>query len=91
MSAKSSGKVTGFQFSPWNLLLLVPLLILVTPLFDFDKPRLFGMPFFYWFQLAFVAVGVLCVGIVYVMTKNVGTNAGPDELPVEKLDERNAQ
>jgi Protein of unknown function (DUF3311) len=90
-SAKSSRKVTGFQFSPWNFLLVVPLLILVTPLFNFDKPRLFGMPFFYWFQLAFVAVGVICVGIVYVMTKKVGINPGPDRLPVDDLDERNAR
>jgi hypothetical protein len=81
--------VTGFQFSPWNLLLVVPLLILVTPLFDFDKPRLFGMPFFYWFQLVFVIVGVLCVGVVYVMTKKVGVNPGPDKLTVDDLDERN--
>jgi hypothetical protein len=84
---RSSGKVTGFYFSPWNLLLLVPLLILVTPLFNFDKPRLFGMPFFYWFQLAFVVVGVACVGIVYFMTRNVGTANGPDRLSVDDLDE----
>jgi hypothetical protein len=86
-SQKSSGKVTGFHFSPWNLLLLVPLLILVTPLYNFDRPRLLGMPFFYWFQLAFVAVGVVCVGIVYVTTRKVGTNAGPDRLSIEDLDE----
>jgi hypothetical protein len=86
-----SGKVTGFHFSPWNLLLLVPLLILVTPLFNFDKPRLFGMPFFYWFQLAFVVVGVVCVGIVYAMTRNVGVTSGPDRLSVDDLDEGKAK
>jgi uncharacterized membrane protein len=88
---RSSGKVTGFQFSPWNLLLVVPLLILVTPLFNFDKPRLFGMPFFYWFQLAFVVVGVVCVGVVYAMTRKVGVAAGPDRLSVDDLDEGNAK
>ncbi|WP_020669184.1 DUF3311 domain-containing protein [Amycolatopsis nigrescens] len=87
MAGKHSGKVTGFQFSPWNLLLIIPLLILVTPLFNFHEPRLFGMPFFYWSQLAFVVVGVICVGLVYALTRRVGTNPEPDRLPVDELDE----
>ncbi|MEC3981894.1 DUF3311 domain-containing protein [Amycolatopsis sp. H20-H5] len=86
-SAKSSGKVKGLQFSPWNLLLIIPLGILITPLFNFDAPRLFGMPFFYWFQLSFVLVGVACVGIVYAMTRNVGKNHQPGKLTVDDLDE----
>lgn len=86
-SGKSDGKVKGFQFSPWNLLLIIPLLVLITLLFNSDSPRLFGMPFFYWFQFAFVPVGVLCTWIVYVMTKDEPTSEGPDRLSVEKLDE----
>ena len=54
----------------WNLLLLLPLLMLLTPWFNHDKPRLFGMPFFYWYQMAFVFVGVACVAIVYAATKS---------------------
>ena len=54
----------------WNLLLLVPLLMLITPVFNQDSPRLFGMPFFYWYQFAWVPVGVICVGLVYVKTKD---------------------
>lgn len=60
------------RFSPWNLLLLVPLLMLITALYNKDAPRLFGMPFFYWFQFVFVFIGVACVWIVYVMTKHNG-------------------
>lgn len=86
-SAKSGGKVKGLQVSPWNLLLIIPLAILVTPLFNSDGPRLFGMPFFYWFQLAFVVVGVVCVGIVYAMTRNVGKNIQPGKLSADDLDE----
>lgn len=48
----------------WNLLLLLPLLMLVTPLWNFDEPRLFGLPMFYWSQFLFVPLGVICVGIV---------------------------
>ncbi|HWD04582.1 MAG TPA: DUF3311 domain-containing protein [Amycolatopsis sp.] len=86
-TSKQDGKVRGFQFSPWNLLLIVPLLILVTPLFNFDGPRLIGMPFFYWFQLVFVVAGVACTGIVYFATRTKPTSDEPDRLSVDDLDE----
>ena len=44
--------------------------MLITAFYNFDEPRLLGMPMFYWYQFAFVAVGVACVGIVYATTKN---------------------
>ena len=69
-TAKHDGKVRGIQFSPWNLLLIVPLLVLVTPLFNVDGPRLFGMPFFYWFQLLWVIVSAVFTAIVYFATSD---------------------
>jgi Protein of unknown function (DUF3311) len=60
------------RWNPWNLLLLVPLLMLITSWFNFDQPRLFGMPFFYWYQFAFVPVGVVCVGVVYLKSRGEG-------------------
>ncbi|GII78844.1 hypothetical protein Sru01_38260 [Sphaerisporangium rufum] len=52
--------------NPWNWLLLVPIVIpLITALYNADQPRLLGFPLFYWLQLAFVAVGVVCTTIVY--------------------------
>lgn len=71
---------SGLRWSNWNLLLLVPLLMLITPLFNMDEPRLFGFPFFYWSQLVFVLVGVGSVALVYVKTKDE-----PDELAVADL------
>lgn len=68
---KGAGK-SDLRFSAWNLLLLIPLLMLITVWYNKDSPRLFGMPFFYWFQFVYVFVGVACVAIVYVMTKNKG-------------------
>ena len=59
----------GLRFSPWNLMLLVPFLTLVTPWWNSLEPRLFGMPFFYWSQFAFVLVGVGSVAVVYVRTR----------------------
>jgi hypothetical protein len=90
-TSKHDGKVRGIQFSPWNLLLIVPLLVLVTPLFNMDGPRLFGMPFFYWFQFLFVVIGVLATLIVYWMTREKPTNVGADKLSVDDLDEGEAR
>ncbi len=56
--------------SPWNWLLFLPILVpLLTPLFNHDSPRVLGFPMFYWLQLAFIALGVACTGVVYQMTK----------------------
>src|SRR5664279_3030851 len=60
----------AIQFSWWNLLLLVPLLMLITSLYNTDNPRILGMPKFYWYQFAFVFVGVACVAVVFVTTRN---------------------
>ena len=57
-----AGRGGGLRVSPWNLLLLVPFLMLITPWFNSIEPRLFGMPFFYWIQFAFVPVGVVVRG-----------------------------
>ncbi len=60
----------AIQFSWWNLILLVPLLMLITALYNHDSPRLFGMPTFYWVQFAFVFVGVSAVAVVFTATRN---------------------
>jgi hypothetical protein len=75
------------RWSAWNLLLLVPFLMLVTPWFNRMEPRLFGLPFFYWTQFAFVPVGVVCVAVVHLMTRDSGPPppAGGDD--VDALDE----
>jgi hypothetical protein len=93
LMSDSLGKAaSGLRWSNWNLLLLVPLVMLITPLLNFDGPRLFGLPFFYWSQFAFVIVGVVSVGIVYVKTKNEPVNVvEPDQLSVDDLDEGNVK
>ncbi|GAA3845887.1 hypothetical protein GCM10022226_81650 [Sphaerisporangium flaviroseum] len=56
--------------SPWNWLLLVPIVIpLLTPLYNAEEPRLFGFPLFYWLQLAFIILGVTATTIVYQVGK----------------------
>ena len=81
----------GLRLSAWNLFLLVPFLMLVTPWFNSAEPHLFGMPFFYWAQFAFVPVGVICVAIVYVKTRDGAAQAAPGAPPaVDSLDEGTA-
>lgn len=58
----------GLRWSGWNLLLLVPLLVLVTPLYNAEEPRWFGFPYFYWLQFLFIPLGVFCVWVVYCRT-----------------------
>jgi hypothetical protein len=87
---QSRTRVTGLVTSPWNLLLLVPLLMLVTPWFNHTDPKLAGLPFFYWFQFLFVIVGVGCVWIVYLATRRKPVvTVSADELSIDDLDEGN--
>jgi Protein of unknown function (DUF3311) len=47
-------------------LLLVPvLLVAYPPLYNRSDPQLFGVPFFYWYQLAVIPVSVVCTTAVY--------------------------
>jgi len=78
---------SGLRFSPWNLLLLVPFLMLWTPWINRDAPRLFGMPFFYWIQFAFVPVGVFAVALVSLKTRDDGPPAPGPAPDVDELDE----
>jgi membrane protein implicated in regulation of membrane protease activity len=59
--------------SPVAWLLLVPVvLVLWPPLFNKITPELFGIPFFYWYQLAVIPIGVVCTTIVYRATTRRG-------------------
>ena len=54
----------------WYWLLLVPLLgLLIPPIYNYENPRLIGIPFFYWYQLAWVPVSVAITALVYSKTK----------------------
>jgi len=56
--------------SPWNWLLVIPLFAtLIPPLFNRTSPDLFGIPFFYWYQLAAIAIGVSTTLIVYRISR----------------------
>jgi hypothetical protein len=57
----------------WYALLILPFVgTLLPPLYNRALPALFGMPFFYWYQLAWVLVTAALLGIVVVKTKGGG-------------------
>lgn len=44
------------------LLLFVPCVIaLWVPLYNFEPPAVFGMPFFYWFQLLMIPLSAVAI------------------------------
>jgi hypothetical protein len=49
----------------WVLLLLPFVGLLWVPFYNFQEPALFGFPFFYWYQLAWVPICSLLIWIVY--------------------------
>ena len=54
----------------WYWLLLVPLLgTLIPPIYNHEDPTLIGIPFFYWYQLAWVPIGVAVTALVYRKTR----------------------
>jgi hypothetical protein len=59
--------------SPWNWLLVVPIVVpLLTFVYNRHDPTLFGFPFFYWAQFAFIVLGVSTTVLVYQLTKRRG-------------------
>ncbi|GAA0552266.1 hypothetical protein FHS83_001466 [Rhizomicrobium palustre] len=50
----------------WHYLLLcLPLALLWVPFYNRLEPALFGLPFFYWYQMAWVVLAALLTFLVY--------------------------
>jgi len=60
----------GPREARWTWLLLIPLVgTLIPPIYNTRDPELFGVPFFYWYQMVWIPVSVLVTVIVYQATK----------------------
>jgi hypothetical protein len=54
----------------WYLLFVVQFaVILWPPLYNKAEPAVLGVPFFYWFQLAWVVVSAVITAVVYFATR----------------------
>ena len=63
-------KASANRLTPWHLLLLIPYVaVLWVPFYNSATPSLFGFPFFYAYQMAWVVISSILVGIVYVATR----------------------
>ena len=57
--------------SGWNWLLLLPAVGLLFPaVYARYTPVLFGFPFFYWYQFAWVFLTAAITGVVYFLVKD---------------------
>jgi CBS domain containing-hemolysin-like protein len=65
------------DYSPWNYLLLIPIVLpLLTFLYNSETPKLFGIPFFYWFQMLLAPLAVLAtVSAFYLARRSRRTQA----------------
>ena len=65
----AQGPATGSKW--WNLLLLIPFVALLwVPFYNRLEPTLFGVPFFYWYQFAWVILTSAVILLVDVCTRS---------------------
>jgi hypothetical protein len=56
----------------WRLLLAVPIIgVLWVPSYAHIAPTLLGIPFFYWYLMAWVPASALCSAVVYYKTRDL--------------------
>jgi hypothetical protein len=49
-----------------RLLLIIPFIaVLCVPFYNSAEPMLYGVPFFYWYQLLWIILSAVIIGIVY--------------------------
>jgi hypothetical protein len=59
----------------WQALLILPFIgLLYPPLYAAHDPELFGFPFFYWYQLAWVPLAALITWFVYRRTRRTSAS-----------------
>lgn len=64
------GRIRSKLPHPVYLLLVIPFVALLwTPFYNRLTPTLFGIPFFYWYQIAWTPVTALLIAVVYLHRK----------------------
>lgn len=56
----------GLAYVSWVLMACVCIAVLVPAIYSSDKPRLWGIPFFYWWQMLWVILCVPAMGAAYL-------------------------
>ena len=57
-----------------RVLLIIPFVaVLWVPFYNRTEPTLWGFPFFYWYQLLWIILSVLIIGLVYLLEHRTET------------------
>ena len=73
---RAGGSATALRGVAYALLLGECLVILIPSIYGRAAPELFGIPFFYWFQLLWIIVGMFVTGIAYLLIEHVERDPG---------------
>ena len=70
MNDKAATQKRGEGWSWWYLLFLIQwAAVLWPPFYNSAEPAWLGMPFFYWYQLAWVLGSAVITAFVYLVTQ----------------------
>jgi len=58
------------RWRPYYLLLLLPLALLWVPSYNRIEPALYGIPFFYWYQMAWIPLTAFLTWIVHRLERS---------------------
>jgi hypothetical protein len=64
---RTGGTALARRVVAYALLLGESLVILIPSIYGRAAPKLSGIPFFYWFQLLWIVVGMVVTGIAYLL------------------------
>jgi hypothetical protein len=62
-------RLTPTKYAVAVILLIGVVVPLLVPTYDQKEPRLFGFPFFYWYQLAWVFIAAGLCAVSYLLLK----------------------
>jgi len=69
-------------FAGWYILLLLPCVgMLAVPIYNRVEPSLAGIPFFYWYQFAWVPLAAGLTAFVHVVTDRLEIEQSSNEEP----------
>jgi Protein of unknown function (DUF3311) len=77
--AKKTARAGWRKYWPRLLFLIPVVVVLWVPFYNRLEPALGGIPFFYWYQLAWVLIAACIVMSVYVIETRITHTARSDE------------
>jgi uncharacterized membrane protein YhdT len=76
-STRDPRRVEDHSRARYQLLLIIPIMApLLTPLFNRTNPVVWGLPFFYWYQIACCLLALVITSLVYRLTRQRGSRRG---------------